>query len=236
MKGSEFETKHAGDAQLKIPDADKESVKALLSLTQSQLGSLVQAIKNAKLAKTRGKFSEGVASSFEDKERGTIHDVVSLILTLEVVRSRNGVSPEKFVEDFLDSAEAASLMPEDCDQKSISEHLLHIFTCGHTIGAIVKAERLVIDNPSIFLDSRILTDIRPVFLSDPRERPVLGVIQHTLQITYISDSGNKEFYVSMDPLDLTRLGEVVSRAIEKNTTTAKVIESAGLQFFDASGE
>ena len=30
MKGSEFETKHAGDAQLKIPDADKESVKVLL--------------------------------------------------------------------------------------------------------------------------------------------------------------------------------------------------------------
>jgi len=58
-----------------------------------------------------------------------------------------------------------------------------------------------------------------VFLSDPREKPVLGVVQHTLQITYMSDSGRKEFYVSMDSLDVTRLGEVVSRAIEKDTTT-----------------
>jgi len=35
----------------------------------------------------------------------------------------------------------------------------------------------------------------------------------------MSDSGRKEFYVSMDSLDVTRLGEVVSRAIEKDTTT-----------------
>ena len=41
--GSEFESQRAGDAQLKIPDADKDSVKALLSLTQSQLsGSPIQ--------------------------------------------------------------------------------------------------------------------------------------------------------------------------------------------------
>jgi len=185
----------------------------------TRLGSLVQAIKSAKLAKNRGKFSEGVASSFEEKERGTIQDVVSLLLTLEAVRSRHRVSPEEFVEDFLDTAETTSLMPADCDRKSISEHLLHIFTCGHTIGAIAKAGNLVLDNPAIFLDSRILTDVRPVFLSDPREKPVLGVVQHTLQITYMSDSGRKEFYVSMDSLDVTRLGEVVSRAIEKDTTT-----------------
>jgi hypothetical protein len=221
---------------LNIPDADKESVKALLTLTQSQLGSLVDAIKGAKLASTRNKFSEGVASFFDEKERRAIRDVVSLLITLEGVRSSHRVSPEKFVEDFLDAAEAASLRPAEYDRKAISEHLYHIFACERTIGAIVKAGKLVIDNPSIFLDSRILTDIRPVFLIDPGESPVLGVIQHTLQITYLSDSGEKEFYVSLDSLDLARLREVVSRALEKDTTTAKVIESAGLQCFDVSGE
>jgi hypothetical protein len=228
--------RHAETDSLRIPDANKESVQVLLSLGESRLTALVEAVKSARLARTTEQFSEGVASSFPEEQRATVSDIVSLLLTLEAVRSANDISPEEFVEDLLVAADAASLTPTDYDRESILAYLLQIFACERTIGAVVKARNLVLENPAIFLHARILTDIRPVFLRDSKEPPVLGVIQHTLRLTYASDSGQREFYVSMDSLDLTKLGEVVSRAIEKDTTGTELLRSATLQRFEPSGD
>ena len=40
----------------------------------------------------------------------------------------------------------------------------------------------------------------------------------------------------MDARDLLRLRETIERAIEKQDTTTRVLESSGLQNFDVSGE
>ncbi|MBA7656344.1 hypothetical protein ES703_64268 [subsurface metagenome] len=86
-----------------------------------------------------------------------------------------------------------------------------------SFGLINKALQLYSEYQNLFLDARILTDLRPIFKSNLKEGPAGGIIVHNLKVIYQSkhDSRSQEIFLALDSADLDTLIKVLERAKEK---------------------
>ena len=74
---------------------------------------------------------------------------------------------------------------------------------------IAKAARLQRDGERLYCTGKTLSDIRPVFGTDPAARPLGTVLTHTLKIAYHQGSERLEFHVILDSTDLEELAEAI---------------------------
>ncbi len=117
----------------------------------------------------------------------------------------------------------------------LRENLQLIFDLK-VVQASMKAWILVSDHHKIYLASRIITDIRPVFDED-LDRPLkASLITHTLKLTVRSDGEQKQVYVAIDTNDLKELRANVDRALEKGASLTRMILNNPDQRFGVSLE
>ena len=91
-----------------------------------------------------------------------------------------------------------------------------------------KAISLRTDFPNTFCDSKILTDLRPVFGDDAQRPPSAAIITHTLKIDYHgTNRKHQEFYVTLDADDLNTLASAIQRARQKASSLRGLLNRAG---------
>lgn len=90
----------------------------------------------------------------------------------------------------------------------------------HPILVSRKAEELGYKRVKLLTDSRIITDLRPVF-DDSATRILESVITHTLWIEYIEEEGQREIEIAIDMADIANLRRWCERAERKAVTLKK---------------
>lgn len=78
-----------------------------------------------------------------------------------------------------------------------------------------RATDLIQANQNLLWDTRILTDIRPIFTEGSDPKPTGWLALHTLQLTYWDGSHVGEFFVVLDRDELHRLAKGIERAQSK---------------------
>ncbi|MEZ0363084.1 hypothetical protein ACAG26_05195 [Mycobacterium sp. pUA109] len=101
-----------------------------------------------------------------------------------------------------------------------------------TIRTFAKALELRNAYEKILINSRIISDIRPVFADD--EDDVGGIVEsamvnHTLQLTYQPGDSRwpAELHLALDTADLKKLKRQIDRALEKGGAARALIEKGG---------
>ena len=84
----------------------------------------------------------------------------------------------------------------------------------------------VLDETSRYLcESRVLTDLRPVFDRDAAQGPMGLAIVHTMKLTlHGGPQDPEEIFFTVDSADLDMLGETIARARDKYTALARFVE------------
>jgi hypothetical protein len=91
-----------------------------------------------------------------------------------------------------------------------------------------KAWRLLHDQARVFVDCRIITDLRPLFGDDDTVIRAAAVTHH-LRISFDSHSRNADdFYVALDSADLRSLRSVIDRALAKQASLEAFSKNAGV--------
>src|SRR5262249_44182886 len=137
--------------------------------------------------------------------------IAETISKLYAVKSTRDLSVEEFVNDVCDA------MGTEVDRGRLTKNLLALLS-DDKLGLTAKALDLQTDDERTFCgDSRILTDLRPVFGAGISEGPKAMVIVHILKLGYHSTGSgrHRDFYVSMDAEDLKALRNIIDRAEEK---------------------
>ncbi len=80
--------------------------------------------------------------------------------------------------------------------------------------ALGKTIRLQYEHANILTETRVITDIRPVFSFDAT-KPIAAVICHTLRIAYTSEADTRHVAFALDTDDLRELVKVCERALTK---------------------
>jgi hypothetical protein len=100
------------------------------------------------------------------------------------------------------------------------------------IRTITKADRLRQEGERVYCESKMFSDIRPIFTEDVSARPAGAVITHTLKIACHTETGHEEVRILLDSGDLGRLKEVVDRADAKDKTLRGLVSELRIPNFN----
>ena len=158
--------------------------------------------------------------------------MLETIYTLYHIRELAGVEHSQFLDDLMEAIQKSSVLK--LQQKEIPKlrTLLGKLLNVESLNLVAKAGRLQRDGERLYCTAKILSDIRPVFGSDPATGPVGAVLTHTLKVGYHEGKEHREFHIVLDSSDLDGLDEVVHRAQAKDRSLRDLLKSASLPNLD----
>lgn len=154
--------------------------------------------------------------------------VRNTLYTLYYIRDLSGVSHSTFLDDLMDSISRSRGLKPTAKEAPKLRSLLEKVLSVSSLNTISKAARLQRDAERLYCTAKILSDIRPVFGSDPKARPEGAVLTHTLKLGYHEGKEHREFHVVLDSDDLEALADVLGRARSKDKTLRNVLNEAKL--------
>ena len=142
------------------------------------------------------------------------------ITGLHLLRLSTTKSIIEVVSDIVGSFRDKNLGEEELD--TLRENLTVILGIK-VLQASVKAWTLIDDHHTIYLTSRIITDIRPVF-DDDLEHPLMAsLLTHNIKLTVRTEGRQKAVYVVADNADLKELRDNIDRALAKGSSLKTMI-------------
>ena len=222
---------------LKIPEYYRPGIKHLIELSGEQIGQLISALRTEDpIYYLPRELAAHVASKVEIPA-SAVSAIINSITGLYTARAETGLSIDQFAEVFFAAVEQQELKPSDPDKwQRFGNTVRDLLALNGALAVASKALNVVIEQDRIFLDARVLTDLRSVFKEDPKAPPSAMAIIHTLRINFRQSQELQSFFVAMDDRDIAKLKDVLNRAEEKSGTLRKMAKSATIPIINIAGE
>jgi len=218
---------------LRVPKPDIENIKKILGLPEERIDEFLRALADAGPHFNVHDLSADVAAR-TGMESSLAQGITSALASLYITRDSRTTSLEKFLDqDVLVSLKSADVLSNenfDAEWARLRKFFLSALSLDNTVGAVAKAAYVITEHERIFLDARILTDVRPIFHLDVSESPDVAVIVHMLRITQRNSrwGDRKAQYFALDSNDIRTLKRIVDRAIKKEDTLKGVMKNSGV--------
>jgi hypothetical protein len=215
---------------MRIPDQAIAGFEKLLKLSDSEVNELDAAIQKTPATLSPTDFERRVAGQTSLAPLD-IRDLIEVLLNLYLVRADTELPIEDFVKvvlEAMESTEAEELVPEDGDWTSFRSRLSRLLQYEESIGVVAKASFLGLQHSHVYHEARLFTDFRPIFRMNAEERPLAGLISHTLKIEYHQDGRINEFFVALDQDDVRELRRLLNRADIKAKSLKAALENANM--------
>lgn len=204
------------------------------------------------LAKAGAKFNTFDLAAHLSRRMGlprpVAEGVIQVLASIYLAREAQGIPLEMFLDEQVrpalktalvegkagakgKSGANASLRSEDAEARwaKLRDFFMATLVLDDTVGVAAKAGPVLTDHERIFVDAKILTDIRPIFHPDPSEKPNAAVIVHMLRITTRDILGSqKAQYFALDANDIRFIKHLLDRAIKKEETLNSLLDTSGV--------
>lgn len=220
---------------LQIPDRHRSAWELLLGLPEKDFDALIEILRRwepaASTAPAASAIQTGLTISLDESE-----ELIELFVSLHRLQEQVGLEPSHLAGLLWDAAnEEADLVPPNLFIDEFSRRVVAALSLEDTIGVAVKAADVTRDHANTFCKSRILTDVRPIFGSDPEAAPRAFRIVHNLRIDYhesTDEHGVRGFFVALTGADLRNLQETIRRAVSKEITLGKALDSSKIKVLE----
>lgn len=198
---------------MNVPTVYQEGLALFSGLSDEAEQELLAAIAQSPPSVSASRMISRVATAVRLTSKESVGKIINALFALHQFRSVSGSGPDAFVADVVNSIPQFRKAPPD-QQTKILDRLKRAFLAQSLITA-EKAYRLQRQHSSVFVSANAVTDIRPVFASEP-DRPLLGAILiHTLKITCIEGGEFTDKFFALDDSDIATLQEVLARVEAK---------------------
>lgn len=219
-----------GRETLKFPPSARADVVHLLTLAdrladiQSHVDNLTGVTDIKEAATTIGRQT-GIPAADIQRVLWTILNLHRLMARLGVDSRQLMESIEAALEPVQSEGPSQGLLGnwEECSQSLAA--FLDSVGPDHPLILIRKAESLATSHQNILTESRIVTDLRPVFDS-LGERVLQWIVTHTLFIEYYDGGESRHISFGLDNSDLRELRRVCERAELKSSTLKATVGDA----------
>jgi len=212
---------------LNIPDRHKAAFKYLAGTTDDEIDRLISALSNTQPTLNPDVFAERVVSKDDSLNANEVTRLISAIVPLFWLR--RDIGPGAIIDDIGKALQKDSELDLSVEMvASLKDRLAKLMALEATLGATARALAVYSDDQHTFCSGKIITDIRPVYKSDPEQDPVAAVIVHTLKIAYHegNDQEHKEFFVALDESDLLELAGMIARAKAKSVSAQRMLDKS----------
>lgn len=212
------------DGFVKIRDADDQTLRQLLS-----------ALDEASLVMNADTLAERLASGVEAVSHDDMSDILLSLLSVYALREEFDLSTSEAAGNVAQAMQDSSLEKlalSDEDRDKFEERLVALLSSSR-LDLVGKASALTLEQEHFMREARIVTDIRPVFGSNPASHPSGAIITHTLRLTYTdSDNRRRDFYIALDAVDVRDLQDSLKRAEKKAGSLKSMLDAAKVPLID----
>jgi len=222
---------------LRVPGDYEGGLAKVRDLPDESARELSQALRQIPNTYNQTTLSSAIAEKVDTIAASDVREIVPALFSLYAYRDYSQAAISDVAEGVARAMEESGseqlrLLPEDRD--SFMNRLAELLSVEQ-LDRAARAAILVTESEHSWRESRILTDIRPVFdPENPDASPRGTVILHTLKISYRADNIVKEFFVALDVDDVRQLREQLERADAKAESLKKwVLENPDVPYIDA---
>lgn len=210
--------------QLKIPRSAEIGVEKILSLAQDNFNDLISAFQEIPITLNPQKITEFL-STRSSINREDINRIVGTLLPLYSFRETlKGKDKDSFLDDLTESAFENKNINIQNKIKDEIKTILSLVMDIKKLFIISKTLVIINENKLNYKESKVITDIRPIFSNDISEEPVAAAIVFQMLIKHTTSESEGDFYVSMDINDIDELILNLERAKQKAITLSKTLE------------
>ncbi len=204
---------------LPLDKHDIAAIKKIKELSDASLQQLLAALRSAPLIPDCEDLAKKIASNVPSVKPDDLTNILEGLSSLYHIREMAGVKPAKFLSDLMSDIRniKGPGWPITGDSvKVIRESFNNLLNIQPLI-IISKAAELQREGDQFYCDSKILSDVRPVFGKEIR-RPEGAVITHTLRLGYHEGlmGVHREFHIVLERDDLESLIYTLERAQAKD--------------------
>lgn len=215
-----------------IPEPYRPGIAKLASLNARQAQRLRSVLANESPTLYRSAFGAAIATKLSGLDPSDIDAILLALIGLYRSRLALGVSIPDFSEGV---ARSPDLDFGDEESRRFKDRL-ETFLDVTPLLVVAKAVSVLTDNERSYDDSRILTDVRPIFGEDSVGQPLAAVILHTLRISYLRRDASEDFFVILDNQDLQQLRHEVERAVAKAKSLDLTLQEANITHLTIEAE
>jgi hypothetical protein len=217
---------------LNVPKEDREGLAKLIRLQNESINELVSALAGAPPSVDADQLASIIATKAKTISQGDIKPIASTIISFYYARAYLGYSIPDFAKAICESVSRGivddlKLSDQECSR--FQDDLIKILSVD-PLAARIKSQTVLREYEHILCDARVLTDLRPVFGSNPTAPPSGAGVIHTLRIRYHEGNEIKEFYVALDSDDIEDLRKSMERAKLKAESLQSVLKAAGISY------
>jgi hypothetical protein len=208
-----------------IPKRYIEGFKRIASCDPKAFAAVVEGISYTSLVSSISKLADNVAKVNKNLDAADLHKMFVSIGSL-VPFLDTETTIEKIVKDLSKIA-----IDEDIiDKEHVDDFTkkVHSLLSAQQIYYAAKASDIATEYSNVYLQAKIVTDVRPVFGVDITEFPKAAMTLHNLHLHYISDieGDHKDIFIALDSKDIKALKELLIRAENKEKTLLEIYSKA----------
>lgn len=222
-----------------IPEQYGGGIQKIHHLSESQMMELLQTLTSERPMIGRKKLIACLKSKLTNLDENTVEEIATTLLALHSFRSFLDKSVDDFVQDIADSENLSSLEIPEAEHEPLKKRLLQLLSV-QMLAIASKALNVLTAHEHVLDNTRILTDIRPIYRDDSanivEDEPAAAVIIHMLGLRYQDGGEVKEFFVALDTEDVRKMQAVLERANAKADTLKTMLKKAGVPYLEIETE
>jgi hypothetical protein len=210
----------------------RRELRAIVALPVAERDALVRAFQETGLTPSVAMLTAEV-SNRSGKPVSIIEPIVRTFISLAMTRARLDKDVRSFASELVDELRQDKALNDHekgaLDAK-FTEQVGAILACERSLRATAKALDISAQSERVVYESRIISDIRPVFpeTSDGTAgQPLQAVVLHTLRLECHGEFQHQHF--TLTGKDLQELKEVVERALAKEKVLIDLLQGSGLR-------
>lgn len=181
-------------------------------------------------------LSSSVASKVDTVSASDVEEIVTALLHIHSIRDEGKLPVSDLAEGIARGVEGLANDEDKAtleDKRETFQTRLTEALSIEQLRTIARAAGLLFENENSATDTRIITDIRPIFEQEsPHVAPAGAMVVHTLRIGYVTNGEDKSFFVALDADDIQELIEQLQRANSKTESLRSVLKAAQVDYVD----
>jgi len=217
---------------LTIPERFHQGFKYFFDLTDKKQDALIKTINDLQMGLSPSKITEEISQKLKlDKSR--TEEIVDVLFSLIRAKESFDDDLELFVDRIVDALEGAKIVKAK-PKKKLSDLLFKFLNLRGSFYFTFKGIDLSTERQKILSESKIFTDIRPIFGDSKDYNINCSLIIHNLKIEYFEDAKQKNIFFALDSKDLKDLKDIIIRAQEKEKAIEKQYKKSNISFLEIS--
>jgi hypothetical protein len=216
---------------LDIPEPYRPGLVIIANLSPPQFEELVSALQRAPECSTAKDLSAWLTPEVKSISSSDVPKVIEALTSLYRVKVRTEIPAEIVARDVVYTMRESGIPELVAANDTAQQQLAKLLSQASLNVLETKAKELRSEYEHTLCDSRIFTDIRPVFGGNVGDAPSTMLIVHTLRLGYHDEheSRHRELHIALNSEDLKALRAVIERAEVKEKTLRSQLQSAGIK-------